>query len=317
MIDHDEITTWLRQMEKPGRDTDRGFYLTGWSGTKVWDVDRIERGDHSAIPCVSFAGGIQPGPLASLLRQLKSDESSDDGLLQRFQLLIWPDEDSTWGRVDRKINAEAAQRYERILRALLELKGVPLRFNAESQAIFNDWWDQLERRLRAKPQPMAPEVVNHLSKYRGLMPTLAALFELIQRADEGSSLVPQNDLADDNSPFTVTSKLVRIRKDCTERAIRLCSFLESHMQRVYGSLASARRQIAAGLAEKIKVGKLGKTEFTKRQIYRDKDWAGLETEDEVKDVLNFLEEMGWVRRIERRTSGRTGEVWLINPKIWQ
>ncbi len=35
-------------------------------------------------------GGIQPGPLESYLREVFGGRG-DDGLLQRFQLVVWPD----------------------------------------------------------------------------------------------------------------------------------------------------------------------------------------------------------------------------------
>ena len=45
--------------------------------------------------CVSLLGGIQPRPLAAYLRETFG-RGKDDGLIQRFQLLVYPDVAATW-----------------------------------------------------------------------------------------------------------------------------------------------------------------------------------------------------------------------------
>ena len=56
-----------------------------------FDVDRIGRG-HVHIPnlCASLFGGIQPDKLAGYLR-MTTRSLDNDGLFQRFQLLVFPD----------------------------------------------------------------------------------------------------------------------------------------------------------------------------------------------------------------------------------
>jgi Protein of unknown function (DUF3987) len=45
---------------------------------------------HVEAYCVSLLGGIQPGRLRSNLIDALRDGPSHDGLIQRFQLLVWP-----------------------------------------------------------------------------------------------------------------------------------------------------------------------------------------------------------------------------------
>src|SRR5215210_913143 len=96
----DELMGWLRSLEKVGRETDRSFFLEAWNGTGSFDSDRIGRGrifveNH----CISVLGGIQPGPLTTYVRGASEESERADGLLQRFQVTVWPDT-PTWQQVD-------------------------------------------------------------------------------------------------------------------------------------------------------------------------------------------------------------------------
>ena len=82
------------------------FYLDGWNGKNSYQLDRIMRGaGYIENHCLSLLGGIQPDRLLSYL-----DESikghGNDGLLQRFQLLTYPDMPQ-WQYVDEAPNTTA------------------------------------------------------------------------------------------------------------------------------------------------------------------------------------------------------------------
>ena len=66
-VHRDELSGWLRTMDRQGHEGDRGFYLEAWNGNGSYTFDRIGRGTHH-IPnvCLSIFGSIQPGPLAAL-----------------------------------------------------------------------------------------------------------------------------------------------------------------------------------------------------------------------------------------------------------
>jgi len=44
LVLRDELSGWLRALDKPGREGDREFYLEAWNGTGSYTVDRIGRG---------------------------------------------------------------------------------------------------------------------------------------------------------------------------------------------------------------------------------------------------------------------------------
>jgi Protein of unknown function (DUF3987) len=62
LIFRDELTGFLRAMDRDGHEQDRAFYLESWNGCGRFTVDRVGRGtlDIEAC-CVSMLGGVQPG----------------------------------------------------------------------------------------------------------------------------------------------------------------------------------------------------------------------------------------------------------------
>jgi len=106
----DELHSLLISLERQGQEGARGFYLTGYDGNSSYTVDRIMRGTHF-IPRVCFAmlGGIQPGKVQKYVRDAVSGGSSDDGLLQRFGLTVWPDVNEDFHLVDRLPDMRAKQ----------------------------------------------------------------------------------------------------------------------------------------------------------------------------------------------------------------
>ena len=68
MVIRDELTGWLAQLDRPGREGERAFYLSAWNGDTGHTIDRIGRGSiHVEACCVSMLGGIQPARLPELL----------------------------------------------------------------------------------------------------------------------------------------------------------------------------------------------------------------------------------------------------------
>src|SRR5258708_33591310 len=113
-------------MEGPGHETRRAFYASAWDGTGAYTADRVGRG-HLLVcaGCVSVLGGIQPGPLERYLREVFGGHG-DDGLLQRFQLAVWPDVVGRWRNVDRWPDAAARTRVVELFQRLHRLEPAAL-----------------------------------------------------------------------------------------------------------------------------------------------------------------------------------------------
>ena len=102
LVFRDELTGWLRQLDKDGQEGARSFTSKAWGGKGSYVFDRIGRSTlHIDSACVSILGGIQPGPLIDYVSAANGQGRGADGLLQRFQLIVWPDDPGTWRNVDR------------------------------------------------------------------------------------------------------------------------------------------------------------------------------------------------------------------------
>ncbi|GAH11437.1 unnamed protein product, partial [marine sediment metagenome] len=104
----DELIGWLKTMERDGHEGDRAFYLEAWAGNGSIYHDRIGRGTQRCEAlCLSIFGGIQPGPLTAYVSDAMGSSHRADGLLQRFQMMVWPDPSQKWEYVDELLNPDA------------------------------------------------------------------------------------------------------------------------------------------------------------------------------------------------------------------
>src|SRR5271165_2971419 len=98
----DELVSLLKGLDREEQAAARGFFLTAWNGTASYTFDRIIRGKtHIEAACLSLLGSTQPGRLAEYVRRAVSGGAGDDGLIQRFGLLVWPDQNGDWKERDR------------------------------------------------------------------------------------------------------------------------------------------------------------------------------------------------------------------------
>lgn len=296
LLFRDELNGFFRTLERQGHEADRAFYLECWNGDSGFTYDRIGRGTlHIAGACLSILGSIQPGPLSELVRGLRGD--GDDGLLQRFQLAVWPDVSEKWRNVDRAPDREARdavqsiiERFDRITAERLGATpgDIPvLRFSEDAQALFDVWREALEHRLRADTEHPALEA--HLAKYRSLVPSLALLIHLTDTEGGAVNRLP------------------------LERAIAWAEYLETHARRIYAPAIRPDVDAARALAHRITAGALTAS-FSLRDVY-NKGWSGLSTRDEVKAAVEVLIDHDWLRGVEEQTFGRTRTVYRINPLV--
>jgi hypothetical protein len=230
---------------------------------------------------------MQPGKLGEYVRGAIRGGFTDDGLMQRFQLAVYPDLPAGWHYTDRPPNPQAEARawatFQR-LRALspdaigaerLDGCDVPfLRMDAEALALFIEWQTALMHRLRAGDE--AAWMESHLAKFPALVGRLALVVHL---ADNGSGPVPAEAVA---------------------RALGWCDYLEGHARRVYAPAID--NGLTAAHALRRKRGELGET-FTARDVYR-RGWSGLTDAGAVAEGLNVLAEYGHVRESAIDTGGR-------------
>jgi len=305
LIHRDELMGLLKSLDKYGREGDRAFYLESWNGTGSYTVDRIGRGTlHIPALCLSIIGGIQPGPLRTYVHQALAGQSGDDGFIQRFQLLVWPDPSTTWENIDRSPDIPAKEKAFEIFENLDAFEPFEpssdgtfeiytIRFDQDGQKIFNDWRQSLEAKLRTNE--LSPALESHLTKYRSLMPSIALIFYLVETVG-------------------AAQKPVAVDSTSALRAIQWCEYLETHARRVYASGEDVRMQSARALLKRIRQGDLPDT-FSKRQIYHGKHWSHLETSEKAEGALAILEELGWVKVEKTSTKGRPSIEVTVHPEL--
>lgn len=225
LVFRDELVGLLRSLDKQGQECARAFYLEAWDGAGRFTYDRIGRGtiDIESVT-VSILGGVPPGPLRNYLVSASEGGRLDDGLMQRFQLLVWPDVSPEWKNVDRwpdtvakKLAFDTFTRLDGLQGAAIGAEqegddGIPfLRFSEDAQNVFDGWRERLEHRVRSGDEQ--PAIEAHLAKFRSLVPSLALLIHLA---------------AGHVGPVGV---------DPLEKALRWAEYLESHARRVYGSVS--------------------------------------------------------------------------------
>jgi uncharacterized protein DUF3987 len=290
----DELTGWLAGLERPGREGERAFYLQAWNGDTGFTIDRIGRGSiHVEACCVSMLGGIQPSRLRAYLSDALREGPSNDGLMQRFQVLVYPDAPREWRYVDRLPNSAAITRAEQTYRRLASMDSAEplrLRFASDAQELFIDWLQALESKLRS--DELHPALLSHLAKYRKLMPALALLFELAESGTQAVSL------------------------EHARQSAAFCDYLEAHSKRIYSMVVSPDKRAAAELGRRLAKGwKRTEGMFTVREVYQN-DWRDLSTPDAVRRALAILQDAGWVRLADLpQGTGRPTELYLINPKV--
>ena len=271
LLERDELTGWLARIQREDAQEERAFFLEAWNGTGSFTVDRIGRG-HISIPrcCVSIIGGIQPSKLSPLVRSAVTAKA-DDGLIQRFQLAVWPDDCKQWRWIDRYPSKDAKQAYSEVFNQLWSLP-VPdpdeelpfLRFTPEAQAYFIKWSEEHQAEIRESEHVDA--VQSHLLKMDVTVASLALLFELVAGGREAVGV------------------------DATLLALAWSDYLKSHANRIYSAgTASGLHGAKLLLKRKDKLP----DGFKARDIKR-RGWAGLTDAEVVSDALDILCEHGYL-----------------------
>ena len=224
-------------------------------------------------------------------------------LIQRFQLLVWPDTDPNWEYVDRRPDAAIEERLTRTFQTLVDLESAnpfQFRFDADAQELFIDWLTDLEGKLRSSE--LHPALISHLSKYRE------------PDADPGGSLPPGGIGGGQRrcryrfpSPHATSGGVVRVPR--ISRAAGLLLYRDS-----------AASGGAANWLDRIKARKVGADGFFScRDVYL-KGWSGLDTPEAVKLAAEVLHDAGWVREKTGESGpsgGRPSSRYEVNPRVWQ
>ena len=296
MLYRDEISGFLKTIDREDRSNDKAFYLEAFNGLGHYVFDRIGRGtwDIENV-CLSVLGNIQPGVIRPYLSMAISGKAGDDGMIQRFQLMVWPDL-ASWQNVDQWPDVTAKNEAFSVFDRLSEWEGFnqPARFSSEAQTLFDSWLDALMEETRS--DDISETLESHYSKYRSLIPSLAVLIHL----------------ADDES-HSETIGIESIRK-----AIAWGEYLKSHAERAYKAALDPVDSNAKTILAKIESGKL-LDRFSAGDILRG-GWNGLDSLDNVSHAIKRLIDYGWLKQAKNNPESKGGRPSIryeVNPLIFQ
>ena len=305
LLERDEIMGFLRDLDREDHADHRAFMLETWAGNGSFTFDRIVRGFNLHIPamCLSIIGTTQPGRLRSYVSGAVQGGAADDGLMQRFGMIVWPDAPTEWCDIDRWPDGEAKKAawavFDRLDKITPEAvgaqqdlapdgqpEGLPyLRLDDGAHACFLAWRTNLEKRLRGD---LHPAIESHLAKYRKLVPALALVCHLA-----------------DGQTGPVCLGAVK-------KAIAWAAYLETHALRCYGAAIQPEVATARSILARIKKGDLQAEGFSSRDVWRP-NWSGLTDRSHVKQALEYLVSMDWLLAETIPTQGRDATIYRLNP----
>lgn len=299
----DELKGFLAELDGEENATKRAFALQAWSGDGGYNFDRIGRG-HVRIQraILSVLGTTQPGVIEAYLDAAMRGGIGDDGLIQRFQLAVYPEEPDTSTLVDKLPDLPAANFVFSLFKRLAQLDPPSvgaqcdnigaadgqwyLRFSGKAQQHFDNWYPKLTRLMHRTGHAA---VASHYGKYRSLVPSLALIFHL---AEGRSGPVDEAALC---------------------RAIGWAMFLKQHAEKIYHYSIRSDARAACALGDAIKEGKLADG-FTLREVRR-KCWTGLTTQSLCQQAVEILTEHSWLFAERSESNGKTVERFRINPVL--
>ncbi len=302
----EELIGFFASLEKKGREEDRSLYLQSWSGSQPFEVDRISRGNlYLPHTCLSLFGNMVPSSMEKHLKEKLYKSGGNDGFLDRFQLLIYPEPIKNWKRVDRPPNLNEFNKVVKVFEYLDELdyetlkinkdndESIPhIQFSTDAQDLYNKWITKHERKIIS--DNLDSHFKEHLSKYRSLMPSLAVIFHLIDQVSVDKCKVQS-----------------KIQKVSVQRAILWCKYLEGQLYKIYDLVSPDKKTSANALISKIDKGKVVNGN-TVRDIYRN-EWSLLNTKDKVLNAVNELSEQNIIRVDKIQNKGSESEIITIHP----
>ncbi len=293
LLVRDELPGFLARMEEQENQGERAFYLESFNGDGSFTFDRIGRGTVRIEVCtVSIIGGVQPSRIIPLVQGALSG-ASNDGLLQRLQMTVWPDASSSWKWVDRSPDAAARINLDRIFRDIRDLPGSEsgeptiMRFEPAAQDAFREWMEAIQIEARSKTLPSALE--SHILKMPKSVASLALIFDLIE--GDGDNLIGDTAIL---------------------RALGWADYLRTHANRLYAAGQTMAEEGARLIVERRNI--LPEA-FTARDIQR-KQWTGLSDREAVASSIEILLGTYQCREVAgSNNTGRPSTLYVWNPHL--
>jgi len=296
----DELAGWIASHDqyRGGKGADREHFTSIWSNETV-QVHRLGR-DTVFVPdpVVSVIGGIQP----DRLRELRNRSGASDGFVDRFILIRHDLRPSRWRdeglsnktlaplvELVRKLDALPA-----IARPAMEADRAAVHLTPDADPKWGEWFDR------------NAEIIEHTDgllrgsylKLPMQLGRIALVLHLLWNPDDPLRMLSRDELL---------------------LAIEVVEFVRIHLQRSLGLVTgSHRREVASKVMDAIlelnrdleRKGPITKREI-QRRVDRRQEFMGEGASKRLDDVLDHLEECGWILCSR---SGRSVQI-TVNPKV--
>lgn len=301
LLYRDELSGFMKKLDKEGHDSDRSFFLETWNGNGAHTVDRIGRGTVRVENlCLSIFGSIQPAVLSKWIHDAVNHTGKDDGFIQRFQMMVWPDVSKVYTHVDRLEDKEAKERFMSLLTRLstlastaghnLELDTPYIHFDKDAQGVFDVWFTEWQHSVR-NDYADQPTLEAHFCKYAKLAPALALICHV---ASNGQGAV------------SITALM---------KALDWVEYLKAHAMRIFAVEGQHPMFLAKRILDKLKKGELG-TQFTLRDLKR-KHWKDTDNVKALDLAMAMLEDHHAIRQCEQgHHMGRPSLIYEVNPMVY-
>jgi putative DNA primase/helicase len=283
LLTRDELNGLFQSLTKKGYENARSFYLESFNGDSEYIFDRVS---HDSIRiknlCISILGGLQPSVLSSLVSPAISG-TRNDGLIQRFQIAVWPNK-LTNKYVDEKPNKAAKEKVECLFSDLWDYvqsaEKKSLRFSLEAQQLFEQFAMLHDTQTNTDMNPVLEE---HFGKYPSLLASLALIFQIIENV---------------NSEIISTTSF--------KYALKWVEYLASHARKIYGFHQHKRYENANKISQK-------RTQLMPNFCRRDieqKSWGGLANKPDIEDAIEILLNHNLIKTVKVATH-KTGRKPLM------
>lgn len=296
LLARDEVYGILSLLIKKEYERDRAFYLEAFEGGS-FSQSRVGRGEiKTECAILSILGCIQPDRLAKIFSQ-QQGEFVDDGLVERLQLVIFPEEKH--GRyTDIAIDKVLESKMQRIFECLAfhggKQESSHFVFDKNAQEKWTFWATKnIERANNSSKSDQ-----NVLNKYPALVSKFAMLLHLLAQAET----------CRDWQHFDPS---LQIGLESLEMAIEWSELLFSHNKKIRAFAGSEAKNTPDGSL----LSNLPKLDdgFSSRDVQR-KGWTGLKTKTEVESAIKRLVQAGYLKPASIcGQNGKSLERYKIHP----
>ncbi|HIB84498.1 MAG TPA: DUF3987 domain-containing protein [Chromatiaceae bacterium] len=303
LVYRDEIAGLLNSFNKYRNDKgdDRQFFLEAHSGGVFSSRRKGEGSVYLSNMFLSIYGTTQPEVAQRILL------GPQDGLTQRFSLMVWPDA-RTFGYADKAPNRAAREKVDRAFQDIYEFNAygitepVVFYLDAEARSVFRCFQQEI-----LNQGIDAPDFRSHIGKYDGLFVRLSLVHWFMR-----TTCTNKHEDQQHCNPGTIIDAF-------TARAVRdlIMGYLLPHARKIYGHLDSH-----PGSSGGTRVGrwivKNQIQEFKWRDI-QQQQFSGLKTREDLEPALDYLENVaGWVVSEKINSGprgGRPGMKYVVNPMV--